>query len=452
MIPGRYSRNLLILVMLLAIASLGLGWLVFKVHAWITLFNLFLVWLILVGLILYQVRRINREVSRFFQAIRNQDYTRGYNLHKSDPLFRDMHVQMNTILEDLGRVRNEKEQDYQFFRTVFDHADVGLVVYDEEGIISLINRSACTLLGTPKPGNIRAINLPGKEGQPFPGDIRPGERTMIKLTRDKEIVQLSLRSRHIKVSGKNLTLLSVQNIRQELEQHEVESWQRLIRVFIHEIMNSVSPITLTASGIIGLLETGESNAGPPDEQQQGEILSGLKAIRNRSKGISTFMNSYRQLTRIPTPDFAWADVKQLSETLGRLMKDDFQRMGIAFTIMLSPRETKLWCDEKLVEQVLINLLRNASEALVNTFSPAIVFSCVSLQERVEITVKDNGPGIDPGIQENIFVPFFSTKAEGTGIGLSLSRQIMALHGGRIAVHSVPGETSFVLIFPSIPTR
>ena len=442
----------MILVILLAIASLGLGWLYFHVHAWITLFNLFLVWLVLVGLILYQVRRINREVSLFFQSIRNQDSTRGYNLSKSDPLFRDMHRQMNIILEDLGKIRSEKEQDYLFFRTVFDHADVGLLVYDEDGAISLINRSACVLLGTPKPGNINAINLPGKDGLSFPGNIRPGERTMIKLTRDKEIIQLSVRSRQIKVSGKNLTLLSVQNIRQELEQHEVESWQRLIRVFIHEIMNSVSPITLTSSGIIGLMEAEDANGRLPDAQQHVEILSGLKAIRKRSKGISTFMNSYRQLTRIPTPDFAWVEVKQLSETIGRLMKDDFQRMGIAFEIMLSPRETRLWCDEKLVEQVLINLLRNATEAMVNTPAPAIALSCVSLQEWVEMRVKDNGPGIDPGIQENIFVPFFSTKAEGTGIGLSLSRQIMTLHGGRIAVHSVPGETSFVLNFPSILTR
>ena len=445
---GRYSRILTGLIVLLAIVSIALGWLYFKVHAWVTFINALMLWLILVGLIMYQIRKVNRDLTRFFQMVQAGESTEGFNLPKSDPLFRDLHRQMNEIIENLGNVRREKERDFLFFKSIFDHADVGLLVYDDGGKITLINQSAQVLLGITSPKEARDIHIADSSGDSLLKDIRPGRKTLLKLDRNGETVQLSLRSQRIKISGQNNTLLSVQNIRQELEQHEVESWQRLIRVFIHEIMNSVSPITLTASGIIAMLETplDKESSGP---QQQHEILNALHAIRKRSKGLSSFMESYKQLAQIPTPDLNKADVGRMAENIGLLMHHDFQQRNVSFFIRLSQREIKLWCDEKLVEQALINLLRNAAEALVNTPEPVITLSSVSLHDRVEIIIQDNGPGIDPGIIENIFVPFFTTRTEGSGIGLSLSRQIVNLHGGRISVHSKPGETFFTLSFPVI---
>jgi signal transduction histidine kinase len=303
------------------------------------------------------------------------------------------------------------------------------------------------LLGISDPAEAGNIRIPDGSGESRLKDVRPGRKILVKHTRNGEAVQLSIRSQRIKISGQNNTLLSVQNIRQELEQHEVESWQRLIRVFIHEILNSVSPITLTATGTIALVESSAFLDNKSSEY--GAIINALQAIRKRSKGISSFMESYRQLTRIPSPELNEVDVGKMAENIGQLMYQDFQQRKISFIIRLSQREIKLWCDEKLVEQALINLLRNACDALHDTSDPVIKLSCVSLQDRIEIIIQDNGPGIDPGVVENIFVPFFTTKAEGTGIGLSLSRQIVNLHGGRIAVHSQPGETFFTLSFPLI---
>jgi len=435
-ISGRFSLTLAVLIVLLALVSLVLGWVYFELRAWITFTNLMMVWFLLVYLIFYNVRKANRELARFFEQFNDQDSAQYFDLERSDPMFTDLHRQMNRIISDLSAVRSEKEKDYQFFRTVFNHADAGLIVYNQKGKIMLINKAASALLSILKNENISELISSGKQ--------KPGMKILLKLQQSDRDIQLSVRSTKIKISGEDLTLLSLQNIRQELELHEMESWQKLIRVFIHEIMNSVSPITLTSSGIIAMLE---KESIEQDENQRSEILDGLKAIRKRSKGISAFMESYKKLTRIPIPDFNWVDIARLSENIGQLLRQDFLERNVSFHIRLSQREIKLWCDEKLLEQALINLLRNAGEALSNTTDPEITLSCVVLHDRVEIIIKDNGPGIDPGIIENIFVPFFTTKSDGTGIGLSLSRQIVNLHGARISVHSKPGETIFTLSFP-----
>jgi len=442
---GRYSRILIFLVVSLALVSITLGWLFFRVHAWITFANVLLLWAILLVLILYQVRKVNRDLARFFHFIVSGESTEGFNLTKSDPIFRDLHRQMNDIVKNLGTVRMEKERDFLFFKAIFDNADIGLLAYDEAGNITLINQSARLLLGIT--GRESSNLIFGKSAESLVKEIKSGKNEILKHTRNGEMVQLSVRSQSLRISGKEITLLSVQNIRQELEQHEIESWQKLIRVFIHEIMNSVSPITLTASGIIGLLEKGNNNQR--DKNQQSDILEGLRAIRKRSKGISAFMESYRQLSKTPVPEFKWVQAGKLAESVGQLIQKEFQEKNINFSVNLSQKEIKVWCDERLVEHVIINLIKNAVEALGDTINPEIKLSCVSLLNTKEIMVQDNGPGIPPEILESIFVPFFTTKTEGTGIGLSLSRQIMNLHGGSIFVNSKKGETIFTLSFPVV---
>lgn len=447
MVFGRYSRTLIALAILLALTSLGIGWFYFHLHARVTVINLSIVWLILLGTLLYQVRKVNRDLAKFFQAVRDQDSSVGYNPATADPLFKDLNEQMNKVLLDLRNIKSEKEQEYNFFSAVFNHADVGLMVYDGKGDIQLINRAAKNLLGVSGLSSIHSISLSHTGVANFPTDIRPGERALLKLQRNSDTVHLSVRSRQIIIPGKELTLLSLQNIKQELEMNEVESWQKLIRVFIHEIMNSVSPITLTAAGIIQMLEKKGSREELINNELIDNILSGLHAIRKRSRGMAAFMDSYRQLTRIPTPDFSWITISHLFDSIHRLMQDELQKHGIDLRMKFAPRDIRLWGDEKLIEQVLINLLRNAVDALIGTVNPLIVMTCVSQQYRVIIAVQDNGPGMDDRTQESIFIPFFTTKTEGSGIGLSISRQIMNLHKGNITVQSKPGSTIFQLSFP-----
>jgi nitrogen fixation/metabolism regulation signal transduction histidine kinase len=444
---GRYSRLLITLAVLLALNSLMIAWIYFQFHAWVTIINLSILWLILLGTLLYQLRKTNRDLAKFFQAVRNQDSSVGFNPKTFDPLFKDLYKQMNTVFIELNRIKSEKEQEYNFFSAVFNHAEVGLMAFDAKGDIQLINRAAKSLLGVSGLSNIHSISLTEKFGAGFPAEIRPGERTLLKLKRNSDTVQLSVRSRQINMPDKELTLVSLQNIKQELEMNEVESWQKLIRVFIHEIMNSVSPITLTAAGIIQILEKCENPEETINKEMIDNILSGLHAIRKRSKGMAAFMDSYRQLTRIPTPDFAWVAISNLFDSIQRLLQDEMRKKGIDFRIRFAPRDIKVWADEKLAEQVLINLLRNALDALAGTSNPEIVLICVSQLNSIIISVQDNGPGMDAQTLENVFVPFFTTKTEGSGIGLSISRQIMNLHKGSIVVQSKPGSTVFQLNFP-----
>jgi signal transduction histidine kinase len=444
---GRYSRLLIALAFLLALTSLAIAWIFFKFHAWVTVINLSILWLILLGTLLYQLRRINRDLAKFFLAVRDQDSSIGFNPATGDPLFKDLYEQMNTVFHELSLIKSEKEQEYNFFSAIFNHADVGLMVYDGNGDVQLINRAAQQLLGVRGLSNIDSIRLPEISGSGFPFRIRPGERALLKIQRNADTVLLSVRSRQINMPGRELTLLSLQNIKQELEMSEVESWQKLIRVFIHEIMNSVSPITITAAGIIQMLEKSGSEEVVNNKDLTGNILSGLHAIRKRSKGMAAFMDSYRQLTRIPTPDFTWITVSNLFDSIERLMQDEFQKKGIDFRMKFAPRDIKVWADEKLIEQVLINLLRNAVDALTGSLNPLIEMTSVSQHNHVVITVHDNGPGMDAHTLENIFIPFFTTKTEGSGIGLSISRQIMNLHKGSITVQSKKGNTIFQLYFP-----
>lgn len=431
---GKYSRVLAVYVILLALVSLLLGWIAFGLHAWLTFYNVLLVWVVLFAVLFYQIRKVNRDIARFFEVISNQDSIQKFDLSKSDRAFQDLHLQMNEVIVKLAGLRYQKEQDNQFFRSIFDHADIGLLVFDDEGKIVMINKTAISLLGTNKtaemPEIISSVNKAA------------GLQTLIRLNRKGDQIQLSLRSRKIISDGKEYALVSLQNIRKELEQQEIESWQKLIRVFIHEIMNSVSPITITTSGIIALLEHPQNMTS----EKHSEIVEGLKAIRKRSKGIAAFMDSYRQLSKVPVPDFKMVPVARLADNVGRFMKNIFESRSIHFSYYLSHKDIAIWCDEKLIEHVLINLLNNAADALENMPLPEIRLSGTAFPDRINISVHDNGRGINPEIIDSIFVPFFTTKPEGTGIGLSLSRQIMNLHGGSIFVHSKKGNTDIALDF------
>jgi nitrogen fixation/metabolism regulation signal transduction histidine kinase len=446
MVSGRYNRNLTILAILLAITSLAMGWVYFHLHAWITLINLLILWFLFLGLLLYQVRRVNRDLGRFFEALRNMDSSVGFKADGGDRGFKALYEKMNSVIEDIALIKSEKERAYNFFHAVFDHADAGLLVYNEEGNISLINRAAQDMLGIGMKSNIHNLHLPGGSVPGFPGNMKPGERALVKIKHGNDMIQLAMRSRQIKITGNIFTLLSLQNIRQELEENEIESWQKLMRVFIHEIMNSVSPITLTATGLIQLLETDGGGVKLTQEKSE-DLLGGLRAIRKRSKGMAAFMESYKQLTRIPLPDFSWIRIQTLFEAIHRLMKNDLEKRGISFSMHCAPKDLNIWGDEKLVEQVIINLLRNALDATGSSDNPEISLACLLLHEKAVITVQDNGHGMDPSIQQEIFMPFFTTKPEGSGIGLSISRQIMNLHKGNISVQSRPGHTVFQLGFP-----
>jgi signal transduction histidine kinase len=237
----------------------------------------------------------------------------------------------------------------------------------------------------------------------------------------------------------------VQNIQSELEEQEMEAWQKLIRVLTHEIMNSITPISSLASTVRGMIP---EQGGEEDSETLSDVHMALETIESRSQGLLHFVETYRELTRIPKPDFKIFAVSELFSHIVQLMNTDLEEKNIVLQVAIAPETLELTADPDLVEQVLINLLRNASQALTGRENARIDLTAqLDRRGRVVIRVRDNGPGILAEVQERIFIPFFTTKREGSGIGLSLSRQIMRVHRGTISVQSeLNKKTVFTLRF------
>jgi signal transduction histidine kinase len=305
------------------------------------------------------------------------------------------------------------------------------------------------LLGIRNPDNINKLAAVSSNLPEILFNSKPGRQRLVRLTVHAEAVGLWLKMAEIKLNEKKFRLASVQNIQHELEDEEVEAWQKLIRVLTHEIMNSVTPVNSLTNTIIRMLEKNGQplNSSEIDESTLRNVLEGLHSIEKRNKGLIGFVQSYRSLTRIQKPAFTNIEVNELLIRMASLVKNEAENHGIRLIVNTYKEQLLLNADEKLVEQVLINLINNAIYALRAVESGEILLTSGSTRDEILIEVSDTGEGIPADIINNIFIPFFTTKVEGSGIGLSLSRQIMRIHGGSITVRSVPFNTQFSLRFP-----
>jgi signal transduction histidine kinase len=264
------------------------------------------------------------------------------------------------------------------------------------------------------------------------------------------VVQLSLKSTSFKAKDNELILLSIQDIRNELDEKELDSWMKLIRVLMHEIMNSIAPITSLSESLCQFYTIGGRQALPEEitEATIQSTLRGLSVIKEQGNGLMLFVESYRKLTRLPKPDRKIFKVEELVTRIQVLYTSLENSDRVKLTISITPRNMELYADENLISQVLINLTKNALQANeANPDGKIQIVAGFNADERPQIRVVDNGPGIPDEILEQVFVPFFTTRENGSGIGLSLSRQIMRLHGGSLQVRSIPEkETVFSMIF------
>ena len=401
--------------------------------------------------LIHFVEKTNRELTRFLLAIRYGDFTQSFSSRGRGRSFDELNTAFSEVVDHLQKIREEKEEQSLYLQTVIQHVGVGLIAFTPEGSVTLINNAAKRILGVNQLVELRSLGRISGELVEVLMKLSSGQKSLVKLEVRGEAVQLIVYATEQKLRGQSQMLISIQNIQSELDEKEMEAWQRLVRVLTHEIMNSLTPISSLASTVNGMLRP-----GTPDGVSQGrlsaetmrDVTGAVETIEKRSQGLLHFVDAYRNLARIPRPTFGIIAVADLFRRVEQLMHERFSAGRIALSTRVEPISLELTADPELIEQVLINLLSNAAEALADRTDGAIaVEGRMGERGRVIIEVTDNGPGIAKDVQERIFIPFFTTKQNGSGIGLSLSRQIMRLHRGSISVSSDPAaKTTFTLRF------
>lgn len=388
------------------------------------------------------VDKTNSEIASFLLNIKYDDYTATYTTQEPDQSFKQLYGAFNTITDKFRDIRQEKEAQFQYLQAIVEHVDTGLICFDRDGRTLLMNRALQRLLHKSYFPDMSAVQRFNPALHEAMAGLQPGERQLVKIVAGNQILQLAVRTTILKLKNGEYHLYSLQNISAELEEQEVQSWQKLIRILTHEIMNSVTPVAslaATANEMIGKFNTF-------DAETTEDIRTAVRAIQKRSEGLLHFTETYRQLTRIPEPKFQEVNTVTLLEDVLTLFKPSLAEHAIRLEKKLPATPLPVQVDPELMEQVLINLIKNAAEAVKGRPDPEIgIAAAKDTEGTVIIQVADNGPGIPDDLQEQIFVPFFTTKDEGSGIGLSLCRQIVQMHKGSLSVISKVGEGAVFVI-------
>ncbi|GMT44318.1 MAG: histidine kinase [bacterium] len=393
----------------------------------------------------------NRKLAHFFSSIRNSDFMGSFVDDGLGKSFDELNREFNEVIDAFKKTKTEKEENFNYLLTVIQHVSIGVLVFTRNGKVDVYNNAVKSLLQVKHLRNIRQLANISEELSTTLLEAKPGEKKLVKIFVGNELLQLSIHSTGFLMHGEEYLLVSLQDIHPELEQKEVESWQMLIRVLTHEIMNSITPISSLASTVQDILKNfqEEKKSLSEDEAEDMEnITSAISTIERRSKGLLSFVDLYRNLTRIPKPHFRYFPIAKLFQRTLELMEPKFENLNIQISTKIFPDDLKLLADPDLMDQVLINLLLNAVDAVKEKGNRRIsLMASVNLNNRTLIEITDNGSGINQDIMDKIFMPFFTSKKNGSGIGLSLSRQIMQMHKGSLSVRSAPGKgASFILVF------
>jgi nitrogen fixation/metabolism regulation signal transduction histidine kinase len=395
------------------------------------------------------VERPTQDVSSFLDAIKFDDLSSSFKTESPDPSVQKLHREMNEALGKLRQSRKEKDSEYQFFKNIVQHVGIGILTFKRDETIQIINNAAKRLLHIDKADRLHDLRDVSEDMVEAFLKLKTGGRELVRVKNGDETIQLSIYAIELTLRGEEVKLISMSNIQSELEEKEMEAWQNLVRVLTHEIMNSVTPI----SSLAGVVEEELhrkllANELNMEKEEAEDMHLSIQTISRRSEGLIKFVKEFRSLTHIPKPKLAEVCIRPLLDELAMLHKKELADNNITISISVEPDTLCIQADKTLVEQVLINLIKNAIQAFGEKQDKKIVLSSyVNENGGVIVSVKDNGTGIEPEALEKIFIPFFSTKKTGSGIGLSLSKQIMRQHEGNIAVKSVLGEgTEFLLRF------
>jgi two-component system, NtrC family, nitrogen regulation sensor histidine kinase NtrY len=446
----RYKLNILVRIALLVVFAAGAGWsFTAGKPLWVGIILLAGVLFSTSELISF-VNKVNRQVSYFFESVKNEDFTLRLPASPGDPVLQELYIHMDEVNRLIQQTHIETRQMEQYFRSMIEHAATGIFSFDQNGFIVHANSAFRKMIGREVFTHIRQLEQVDAGFYKTVIEMQPADQRLVSIANEQGIIQLSLKAVSFTNQQSDLILMAVQDIRQALDEKELDSWLKLIRVLMHEIMNSIAPITSLADSLAGYFKTDgvSKTPGQIDEKLIDTTIRGLEIIREQGKGLTAFVESYRKLTRLPVPEIKDILVKNLVEKCLLLARSMESTSHIEMAVFCPDGKLSWPGDEQLLKQVLVNLLQNSVQALENRQNAKIeVRAGLNASSKLEICVKDNGPGIAAEILDQIFVPFFTTRPNGSGIGLSLSRQIMRLHKGSLTVYSLPDkETVFCMRF------
>ena len=423
------------LAIVLLMASICV-WLVIE-RNWLWLFVAFpaLVWAVVSFYRLYTYH--TRKVAFLLDAIENDDPAVHFYEHVIDKDASKVNVMLNRIACILQNIKKETIQREKYYELILDFVETGIVVLDGKGNVFQKNRKAMELLGMEVFTHVKQLGRVSESLRKVFEEILPGQKMQVEYTNERGKMTPYFRASSITIQDNPYRIIALNDISHELDDREIDSWIRLTRVLTHEMMNSLTPVTSLSEMLLTL----------PGAQKDEELRQGLETIHTTGKGLVNFVMSYRKLTRLPSPEPTLFDVRPFLERMVQLAGHQHPDSSIRIVLKEVQEDLMAYADENLLTQVMTNLLKNAVQAIGEAPDGEIrLRAYCDEQDMVRIEVSNNGPKIAPEIAEQMFVPFFTTKEEGSGIGLSLSKQMMRLQGGSISLLPYRDEwTTFVVV-------
>jgi two-component system nitrogen regulation sensor histidine kinase NtrY len=393
-------------------------------------------------------KKAHDELKQFVESIHYRDFSRNFDVKHASSDVKPLRKGFNEINETFKVISKEKETQYQYLQKILELVDTGILSYQQEsGEVVWINETLKKMLNIPYLKTIHSLAKRDEDLYKQVVALKPAETKIATAHADKKAFKVLLSATAFQTEGEKFKLIAFQNVDEALDETESKAWQKLLSVMTHEIMNSIAPISSLADTLKNRLQASlpllDNNGGSVDDLQLG-----IDTIKKRSEGLLKFAETYRNLNKITTLNLKKIYVRDLFENLYSLMEPTLEQKNIELDVVLKDTDLVLEADTILVEQVLINLLVNSIDAVKEKEEGRIVLSAtMTIERKLVIKISDNGTGMSPEVVDKIFVPFFSTKKSGSGIGLSLCKQIMMLHHGNIYVQSIEGEgTSFMLQF------
>lgn len=442
-----FRLAIFIRVLVIVLLSVGIAYIIVAKPMFFVLLAAFTLLIgTIINLILY-IEKTNRDLTHFLLSIRQGAFTESYSSGNRGRHHQQLSDALNEVIQEFAKLNREKELHYQFLQTLNENINVAILSFDANGDLLMMNAAAKRLLAMPAFSKLEHFKRIDPALHHAVSSLQPEVRTILKVVVKEEMLQLGIQMKEIVVDAKPVKIVLLQNLNSELETKEIEAWHQLIRVLTHEIMNSVTPIASLTAAVESILRTADGK--PKDfthltSENVEDVFHSLETIQSRSKGLLKFVTSYKEFSRPIDARLAELDAATMVDRIVTLFQPQFDTAHVQFTIEITSRPLPAFGDQSLLEQVLINLIKNAFEAIPHNGKGLIRLSVLKRNQQTVIMIADNGPGIDDEILPRIFIPFFTTKPKGSGIGLSLSRQIMKLHNGTLKVQTSEKGSVFVM--------